>query len=271
MAQVPDLHTQEYYSQDDINTEIRNQFGGRITEKKELEYLKVLLVGCDRFIDVGANIGQYLYFGSKYLSGAEIIAIEANPYLIPNLTQAVAKAERNWPHGNSYAVENVAILDTETTIEFFLTVDPTTSSIFDNAPNRGKISVKTKPMDAFYRPSQKTVIKMDIEGAEYRAIKSAEKFLRSDHTTFFMELHGWGDAELRKYPLHVAALFFGHGYAMRKIAGHYVFGKAPFGKRCMGFVANLPLLAIKWAVHRHMKGLVPSIRKVRDALQSAFQ
>lgn len=72
-------------------------------------------------------------------------------------------------------------------------------------------------LDDFYRESVRTVIKVDVEGAEYRVLKSGRQFLDSKETVFFVELHGWGDRSIHKYPIHVCWLFLANHYAVRKI------------------------------------------------------
>ena len=57
-------------------------FGNDLREQAVLSELGSLLPGHNRFIDVGANVGQYSYFANKFLWNAEIICVETNSDLL---------------------------------------------------------------------------------------------------------------------------------------------------------------------------------------------
>lgn len=228
-----------------------DQFGKGARESCELAVLPRLLEGCDRFIDVGANIGQYTYYASLVLDGAEILAIEANPELVSAISAAFSEAREKTDRGNSLTIETCAILDEEKSIEFFISPSPDTSSVFSSRSGNKSICVPARPLDTFYKFSRKTVIKIDIEGAEYRAIRSASKFLRSEHTEFFLELHWWGDSGIKKYPLNVCNLFFINGYACRRVYYHYHFFKANLLVRGFYYLIAFPHFLLMWLPERH--------------------
>jgi len=127
--------------------------------------------------------------------------------------------------GNHYEVRPAAASDIPGSIEFHISRLPTLSSVTPNTKAE-TVRVPTVPLDDFYIPSVRTLIKIDIEGAEYRAIRSGSQFLKSADTSFFVELHSWGDPSIGKYPLHVCWLFCRYGFASHKIGTHYLFSKA---------------------------------------------
>ena len=67
-------------------------FGGDLREQAVLEKLGSLLRGYNRFIDIGANVGQYAYFANKFLWNAEIICVEANSDLFASLKDTIRRA-----------------------------------------------------------------------------------------------------------------------------------------------------------------------------------
>jgi FkbM family methyltransferase len=253
------------YTAEQLERLTRLQLAPTARETLEHAHLAELLEGCERFIDVGANSGPYMLLANRHLRGAEILGIEANPYLIEAARATCALAEAEAPHGNRFEVVHCAVSDSEEPIEFFVRDEPTEGSIFAAVGSslKDKVRVTCRRLDSFYEPRKRTLIKMDIEGAEYRAMRSAERFLASDHTTFFLELHGWGDAAIHKYPLHVLNLFFEHGYACRRIGAHHVFHRAPAAQRIQSYLAAFPEL---FAVYRWAKGTVPFLRRVRSSL-----
>jgi tRNA1(Val) A37 N6-methylase TrmN6 len=64
-------------------------------EAIELSSLPEILHGAAYFIDVGANVGLYTFHAAKHLRNAKLLAIEANPYLIPVLTRTVETSMRS--------------------------------------------------------------------------------------------------------------------------------------------------------------------------------
>ena len=250
----------------EIDALVAEFLGPEIREAEEIAFLPRLLEGCDYFIDVGANIGQYTIAANRYLAGAEMLAIEANPRLKPVIERLVAEAMAEHPNGNRLTVETAAILDDAIPVSFFISRIMTTSSLFTD-PSAKEIVVQGRRLDEFYRPARKIVIKMDIEGAEYRALLSGSQFIRSRHTELFLELHGWGDRTIRKYPLQVLHLLFRRGFAARKIGSHYHFFRADTAHQVLSYARVAPLLYAKWLVHRFAPALVPFARRVREVIQ----
>jgi FkbM family methyltransferase len=247
---------------DEISRLIEEFSGPNIREAREIAFLPHLLEGCEFFLDVGANIGQYAIAANQWLRNAHILAIEANPRFESTIVDLVSRSTTDHPRGNSFEVVIAAILDEARPVSFFVTPAATTSSVF---AMRGsvKIAVTARRLDEFFRPARKTVVKMDIEGAEYRALLGAGKFLESDRCEFFLELHGWGDRSIKKYPIHVLNLFYARGYAARKVGTHYHFFRARRRARTLAYLREAPFLLAQWCVHRFAPGLVPWARRVR--------
>lgn len=225
-------------------------------EKPVLDALKEELIGCGLFIDVGANIGDYTYLANTYLHNAKVICIEPNIDLNPVLEETISTTKSENDHNNSFQIINKVISDSMGTIDFFVASNPTLSSINDRNTQAEKRVIESIPLDSLYQAGIKTLIKMDIEGAEYQAIKSGKKFLQSDSTKFLLELHAWGDKSLKKYPLNVSTLFFMNGYRIRKIdptyvfGSHYVFEKSSFFSRLTSYLHYFPLFLAQYVLYR---------------------
>ncbi len=236
-------------------------YDGKIPEKTEIKYLKKLLVGCDRFIDVGANLGLYSFFANKYLKNSEIILIEANHTLNRFLEEAISKAKNENDNGNHFSIINNVVLDVSGTNVPFPIENGVGGSIFTNIKDSKLSRIKSVKLDDFFDPNKRTVIKIDIEGAEYRAIKGATNFLNSKNTKFFCELHGWGDEYLKKFPLNVANTFFINGYGIKKIGAHYLFEGVSLPKRIISYCRFSPLLFAKFMLYRFFPYLVPVFKR----------
>lgn len=249
------------YSDADI-AELLSEFTDPQTrEALELASLPEILVGATYFIDVGANVGQYVFHAAKYLRNAKVVAVEANPLLIPELTNTVQRL-RSSDSDNEFEVKAAAVSDIPERLKFHISKYPTLSSMFPNGTVE-TVDVPTVTLDYFYRESEHTVIKIDVEGAEYRAVRSGQRFLQSNCTTFFVELHSWGDRNLGKYPLHVCWLFMRRGYSLRKVGTHYLFHKASFFRRVSSFSGQFPALAMKYLICRYGGFLRPTIDRLR--------
>lgn len=232
-------------------------------EAVEISSLPKILNGTSYFIDVGANVGQYTFHAARSLCNAKILAIEANPYLIPVLTKTVEDLRLHNSRGNEYEVKAGAVSDIPGSMDFYISRFPTLSSVFPHQTTE-KVNVPTVRLDDFYRASVATVIKIDIEGAEYRAIRSASRFLQSRNTSFFIELHSWGDKTIGKYPIHLCWLFLMNGYAVRKVGTHYWFYRASWLRRTVSFLGECPVVGLKYLVVRYGAGVPAVMAKYRN-------
>lgn len=221
----------------------------RVREAIELSALGEILQGVTYFIDVGSNVGQYVFHAARHLRNAKIVAIEANPLIIPVLTRTIEELRSQDRAGNQYEVRAAAASDISGDTEFHISRLPTLSSVTPNT-RAETVRVPTVSLDELYVASTRTLIKMDIEGAEYRAIRSGSRFLRSANTSFFVELHSWGDRSIGKYPLHVCWLLATNRFASRKIGTHYLFYKASWVKSALSFGRELPLQLSKYLWRR---------------------
>jgi FkbM family methyltransferase len=201
------------------------------------------------------------------LHGAEIVAIEANPNLRPAIEEAWRSAGADFDHGNQLEIVNCAILDQEGSIDFFLTPNLDDSSMFSGrVAGASKITVVGRPLDSFYKPSKRTFIKMDIEGAEYRVLNSAPRFLGCGHAEFLLELHPFGEAGIKKYPLQVYHLFFRNGYGCRRVFHHYHFSRMDLVQRTALYCIHFPHLVLMWLPNRFPGRLGRAIARVHGLL-----
>ena len=234
--------------------ELLSEFGNpEVREAVELCSLAYVLQGVSFFIDVGSNVGQYVFHAAKHLRNARIVAIEANPLIVPVLQRTIEELRSHDVSGNQYEVRAAAASDVPGEIEFHISRLPTLSSVTPNTKAE-TVWVPALSLDDLYIPSVRTLIKIDIEGAEYRALRSASRFLQSDDTSFLVELHSWGDPAIRKYPLHVCWLLFKHRFASRRIAAHYLFYKASWIRAGLSLARELPPQVLKYLWSRFRSG-----------------
>jgi FkbM family methyltransferase len=138
-------------------------------------------------IDCGANMGLSVYYFSKAYPAAKIIAFEPE--------EAIFKVLQN--NVNTYGLKNVtlhqkAVWDERTTLNFF-TDKGMGGSVTNVYKKQEPAKVETVVM-ADYLQEKIDFLKMDIEGAEYRVLKSCESLLKNVEN-IFVEYHSYIDKE----------------------------------------------------------------------------
>lgn len=205
------------------------------------------------FVDVGANIGVFSLVANQCSVNSEIICIEANPKLIDAINNNITE---NGNHSNKITIINAAVSDTDGLVEFFENKNNEDGSIFNSSESTKSIMVPSCLLQDVCPKNRRSLVKIDIEGAEYRAIAGAPALLDSGNATFLIELHAWGDVQRKKYPIHLAILMYKHKYKIEKLGksnffgSHYLFERDASYRRTIALFKCLPLLLCKYVVWR---------------------
>ena len=167
----------------------RKIFFLRDFEAQQLEVFRSLVSKDTVLFDVGANIGVYSLIAGK--QGAKVFSFEPSPEVIPYLEANMEINKYDITHVNE------AVGDKQGTISFYVSTKENMG--VGRIMEFGKRTDKEKPpvevrMDTLDHYVEKfgmpTLIKMDIEGAEYFALKGGEGMLRSDSAPVMMvEFH----------------------------------------------------------------------------------
>lgn len=256
-----------------MNTEVaikhlyKTYFGENQIEKDEIKNLPNLLVDCDVFIDVGASLGMYTYYANKILKNSLIIAIEADPDRYAELKQNCLQWEKE--SSNKIKALNKIVGDSKTTMTFHKTGSNISGGLFpipDRADNYEQVTVPQVMLDEFYYPDKKTVIKVDVEGAEYRVLQGASLHFKNKHTNFLIEIHWWGDPERGTTSLDVLKFFYSKQMSIIKtVKGHrsnYFFQPLEKGQsKPVSYIKATPFLVAKFCYGRFIPR---SMRKLRE-------
>jgi FkbM family methyltransferase len=228
-------------------------------EHEQMAHLGRALSGTERFLDIGANQGLYARVANQVLRNGTIALVEANPDLAEMLRRDVA----TWPdNGNRIEVFAVAAGDVATKLPFFMHGSDALGTLVHKGPDATLYAeVACEPLDKLFAPQARTLIKIDVEGFEYRVVLGARRLLSSG-ARVFLELHGWGDAERRKYPFHVISLMYRRGFAVSRVGNSYTydFVRAGFPKRTAAFLRWGPVFAAKYLIRR--LGLRPLVYRL---------
>lgn len=167
-------------------TNIKNQ-----NIENELLLIGYILDKQSVFIDVGANLGQYVYMAGKQVAGENIFAFEPNPSLNKRLkhlfkqvhvVQAALSSEQGTfkfkiPIFKDREIHTRGTLKTEHT--------ETEETSFN------LISVQALTLDAYVQSQaidRVSLIKIDVEGAEFDVLKGADSVIREKRPAIIVEI-----------------------------------------------------------------------------------
>lgn len=132
-------------------------------------------------VDIGAHIGYFTRIFSK-LAGkrGKVLALEADPFIF-------ALLKKNVHRRSNVAVRQVAVSDTEGTVDFYHSDEKSgCGSTVEKLPasfKKTKLAVPADSLDSLLHKQGITrvdFIKMDIEGGEPRALSGMRKTLRGN-------------------------------------------------------------------------------------------
>lgn len=217
-------------------------------ESAEISRLPELLDGVKCFADVGASLGQYSYFASRALKGAQFFCVEADPYKAARLRELSSQwAEES---GNSFEILESAASDKKEEITFFVPESHTSSGAFfplsDSAEGWEKLTVAADTLDSILAGVDVDFLKLDVEGAEYRALVGARELMARCNLKLLLEIAPWGDKDRSYRPSDVLKLLALYGYDFTVFENHYLFvkGGSPLGRwsksRLLGIVLDNP-------------------------------
>lgn len=207
-------------------------------EKEVIDNLHVLLSDVDIFVDVGASLGQYVFFANeKMREGGRIIAIEADPIRFEELERNCRKWESL--SNNKLTAINGAICDRDGKIKFYTTKTNISGGLFkheisqsvlDNCRfdivNWNEIIVNSFKLDTLLCDCIPDLIKVDVEGVELRLLKGTTRILSIGKTKFLIEIHdSWIDPEGQKNSNEVYKFMKSFGYFPKNFFGQVLFVK----------------------------------------------
>ena len=151
--------------------------------EKEIKIIPNLLVNCNRAIDIGANVGVWSYWLSKYAKQVE--SFEPNPKIFNVLKNIKIK------NVNSY---NIALSNKSGSVDLLV---PKGSKGFSNQGaslssikvqgEHKRISIEAKCLDE-YNFLDVDFIKIDVEGHEHEVIEGAQKTIKKFKPTMVIEM-----------------------------------------------------------------------------------
>lgn len=191
----------------------------------------------ETFIDVGANVGRYAV--GLHRNFSHVYAVEPSPEAIFRLKMIIARTGA-W----NVTVLPFAAADTNGKAPFFIDETPgkcngsadTIEQVFvyhpasnpavnmetigrlDPAHGGKPFMVETRRLDDYEFPGPITLVKIDVEGAEFRVLEGLRKNLvRHNVKHLIVELHN------RDRALELETLLFSYGYGVRWLDPDHLF------------------------------------------------
>jgi FkbM family methyltransferase len=152
------------------------------------EALKRLLRAGDIFFDVGANAGFFTLVASTSVgSEGRCIAFDPSPENARSIGEQLSLNSLKNCH---VVMEAIADCEGEATFSF-VSAGSSEAHLGDSRDNEASINVRVTTLDnAVRRFGNPDLIKMDVEGAEGRALVGAEYVLNHIRPLWLIELHG---------------------------------------------------------------------------------
>lgn len=203
-------------------------------EKDVIKHLPELLGDARFFVDIGASLGQYTFFANARMSGAQILAIEADPIRYERLKQNCEE----WQASSKNRIRTLhgAVSDKDGKIKFNTTNSNISGGLFTHPLAHlseeskksvawEEIEVNTFKLDTVCKDIAPDLVKIDVEGSELRVLKGCEKILKNGNTKFLIELHDWADPEGQKNASEVVSFMRAVGYERSDFHGKPLFTK----------------------------------------------
>ncbi|MBI1417884.1 MAG: FkbM family methyltransferase [Limimaricola sp.] len=148
---------------------------------KEMFFVKSVIRSRRRFLDIGANIGVYTYYFSRYFS--DVNSFEP----ISEITSRISALDRR-----NVTVHNVALSNAKGVLDFFIPIDKGAlvtglASLEPREPPFEIRRIEVHTIDS-YKFTDVDLIKIDVEGHEYHVIEGALETIGRNKPILIVEI-----------------------------------------------------------------------------------
>lgn len=141
-------------------------------QRAELAAIRTHVTARDLVCDIGANKGSYLYWMAKW--AGRVVAFEPQPGLAGYLKEACAALRLD-----NAVIETAGVAATSGTFDLYVPAPNSPGASLVPAAGAQKIPVRVVKLDDYFAPSDEvSLLKIDVEGAEFDVFKGAERILR---------------------------------------------------------------------------------------------
>jgi FkbM family methyltransferase len=190
-----------------------SRFDNLMGEAEVLEDLLSEIEGGDTFYDIGANVGMYSCFVGKNDSETTVVAFEPHPANARRFDQNV---ELNDIHAK---LRTIALSDTNGWTDLRISESGETgvgSHSLSTGDSDRTVEVEVRRGEEIAtEESAPTVLKIDVEGAEFKVIKGLEGCLDSCRL-IYCEVHPGKMRDFETTPEELETFLRGQGYTIHR-------------------------------------------------------
>ena len=199
-------------------------------EPETIQTFAALLAPGMTVMDLGANIGQYTLVAARRVGPqGRVHAFEPTPHLAEHVRRNL---ELNGLDNSVVHTAAVSDAPGQLVLHLIEAGEPQLNSIINGSPDAGGIEVPAVALDDFvaeHLMGPVDVIKMDIEGAELRAIRGAKTLLTGvDSPVLVLELNPQTLEYSGHRPDDLLGLLSSYGYTFYPIAAYCLHTPDPF-------------------------------------------
>ncbi len=139
--------------------------------------------------DIGAHVGFYTLLSARLVDkSGRVFAFEPSPRNLPKLKEHV-----HLNRGDNITVLECAVADAHGEMGFDIPALNADQGYMGRISENGSVRVPVETIDGLIAagtiaPAQ--VVKMDVEGAELKALQGGREFFTTHHPTIFLATHG---------------------------------------------------------------------------------
>jgi FkbM family methyltransferase len=137
-------------------------------------------------VDLGAHIGKYTLHFAKLFKSLKVIAVEPDPTNFITLRKAV-KANNL----ENVTIENCACADIDGKTQLYISFKSDVHSLIKRPETVATVTVKCKSLDNLVSEQKLKsvdIIKIDVEGAEYKVLKGGINTITKYKPVIFVEI-----------------------------------------------------------------------------------
>lgn len=150
-------------------------------QRAELAAIRSHVTADDLVCDIGANKGSYLYWMAKW--SRRVVAFEPQPGLASYLKDACAALKLS-----NAVVEAAGVSAASGTFDLYIPAPNSPGASLLPAEGARKLPVRVVALDDYFKPSDKvSLLKIDVEGAEFDVFRGAERILRESRPVLVFE------------------------------------------------------------------------------------
>lgn len=162
---------------------------GKLHESPVKKILIDSLKQKDVFVDIGAHLGGYTCLVGKALKKGKVYSFEIDKKVFDLLKENIKL--NNLKNVNAY---NIGVSDKKGFVKIpkKKDIDPGLAIDTKLKKNKKYLTIKSTKLDSFFKNKQQkpTIIKIDVEGAEFLVLKGMKKLLEKENLKIFLEIHG---------------------------------------------------------------------------------